>query len=80
MCLQIHSDASYLSEIKVKSRSSGFDFLSDSPKEPTSTSDPNATSPPENGTVHVHSTITKPVLSSTADAETGAVLFNCKEG
>jgi hypothetical protein len=79
MCLRIHGD-SYLSGLKAKSRSSGFNCFSDFPTEPTATPDPEATPPPENGAIHVHPVIMKAVLSSAADAKTDAVFFNCKEG
>jgi hypothetical protein len=76
MCLHIHSDASYLSELKAKSRSSGYTFLSNLPKEPTAIPYPNATPHPENSAIRVHSAIMKFFLSSATEAETDAVLFN----
>jgi hypothetical protein len=57
-------------------------FLSQQlPKDPTKTPDPNATEPPpNNGAIHVHSSIMKSVLSSATEAETGALFYNAKEG
>ena len=70
MCLHVHSDASYLSAPKARSRASGFFFLSDNP----SKVDPsNATL---NGAIHVNSKIIKNVMGSAAEAEIGASYMN----
>ncbi len=49
MVLYIHSDASYLSETKARSRGAGHFFLSSKPNDPTK---PPVTMPPLNGPVH----------------------------
>ena len=56
MCLHVHSEASYLSAPKVRSRASGFLFLSDSLTKiaPIDTS--------INGAIHIISTIMKNVM------------------
>jgi hypothetical protein len=68
MYLQIHSNASYLSEIWARSRAGGYFFLSDRLKKlpPAPTNTP----PPLNGAIHVHSSIMRSVLSSGTEAET----------
>eukprot|EP00978_Attheya_sp_CCMP212_P038992 scaffold198557_cov48-Attheya_sp.AAC.1 len=76
ICLKKHSDASYLSEPKARSRAGGYYFLRSNSPLPTSTSFP----PPENGAIHTLSSIMKVVLSSSTEAELGACLFNAKDG
>jgi hypothetical protein len=76
MCLKIHSDASYLSEPKARSRAGGHFFLSSNSPLPTATSVP----PPENGAIHTLCSIMKMVLASATEAELGACFFNAKEG
>ena len=68
MILRIHSDASYLSVTKARSRAAGFFYLSD-----------NSDTPPLNGAIHVLCAILKNVMASAAEAETGAVFVNCQE-
>jgi hypothetical protein len=66
MQLKIHSDASYLSEPKAKSRIGGYFYLGNnknSPKKPLS-----------NGPLLCHTTVLKHVLSSVAEDEFGALL------
>jgi hypothetical protein len=67
MILKIHSDASYLSEAKARSRAAGHFYLGDK-----------QTNAPErdNGALLTKSTIMKNVMSSAADAETGALFEN----
>ncbi|MGL5937077.1 MAG: Ty1/Copia family ribonuclease HI, partial [Cetobacterium sp.] len=72
MILYIHSDASYLSEPKARSRVGGFFYLGNK-NEPTNNSHPN-------GAVHIESRIMKNVMSSAAEAETGALFHNGQEG
>jgi hypothetical protein len=79
MILHVHSDASYLSERNARSRAGGLFFLSTSPLLPTATPLPDATPPPLNGAIHVHSSIMSVVLSSATEAELGALFFNGKE-
>jgi hypothetical protein len=72
MQLKIHSDASYFSEPKTKSRIGGYLYLgnhTNSPKKPLS-----------NGPLLYHTTVLKHVVLSVAEAECGALFFNAKEG
>jgi len=68
MVLAIHSDASYLSESKARSRAGGHFYLSD-----------NSKFPPNNGAVLNLSTIIDAVMSSAAEAELGALYINARE-
>jgi hypothetical protein len=77
MYLHIHSDASYLSEIKARSRAGGLFFLSDKPT--TATPHPDSIPPPLNGAIHIHCSTMKSVLSSATEAETGALFYNAKD-
>jgi hypothetical protein len=79
MALHVHSDASYLSEKKARSRAGGIFFLSDRLASPTTAPSPDATPPPSNGAVHVHSSIISAVLSSATEAELAALFYNGKE-
>jgi hypothetical protein len=72
MQLNIHSDASYLSEPKANSRTGGYFYVvnkTNSPKKPLS-----------NGPLFCHTTVLKHVVSSVAEAEFGALFVNAKEG
>jgi hypothetical protein len=71
MILHIHSDASYLSESEAKSRAGGFVYMGN-----TSKNDKKLT----NGAILIISKVLKHVMSSAAEAETGAVFINAKEG
>jgi hypothetical protein len=77
MVLYIHSDASYLSESKARSRVGGHFYLSSKPTDPTRP--PNAPVP-NNGAVHTTATILKNVMSSVAEAELGGLFLNAKDG
>eukprot|EP00804_Cyclotella_cryptica_P029413 CCRYP_013352-RA/>CCRYP_013352-RA protein AED:0.16 eAED:0.24 QI:0/0/0/1/0.2/0.16/6/0/1158 len=68
MILAVHSDASYLSETKACSRAGGHFFLSED--------DP---SPRNNGAILTLAQIIKPVMSSAAEAELGALYINARE-
>ena len=68
MILRIHSDASYLSVTKDRSRAAGFFYLSD-----------NTNTSPLNGAIHVLCAILKNVMASAVEAETGAVFVNYQE-
>ena len=70
MILKIHSDASYLSEAKARSRARGHFFMGDKPSDQ-----------PErgNGAILNKSTIMCNVMSSAAEAECGALYDNTKE-
>ena len=67
MILKIHSDASYLSEAKARSRAGGHFYLGDQPS-----------NQPErgNGAILNKSKIMRNVMSSAAEAECGAVFEN----
>jgi hypothetical protein len=69
MILHIHSDASYLSETKARSRAGGYFYLSD-----------NNENPKINGAIHVHSSIMRQVLASATEAEVGALFYNAQDG
>jgi hypothetical protein len=69
MQLKIHSDASYLSEPKSKSRIVGCFYLGGAGMEPLS-----------NGPLLCHTTVLKHVVSSVSEAEFGALFVNSKEG
>jgi hypothetical protein len=72
MQLKIHSDASYLSEPKDKSRIGGFFYLGGKY---------NARMKPlSNGPLLCHTTVLKHVVSSVAEAEFGVLFVNAKEG
>jgi hypothetical protein len=62
MVLAIHSDASYLSEPKARSRAGGHFFLSENDEDPR-----------DNGAVHTVAKIIKAVMSSAAEAELGGL-------
>ena len=68
MVLAGHSDASYLSETKARSRAGGHFFMSS-----------NTSEPPNNGAVITIAQIIKAVMSSAAEAELGALFINCRE-
>jgi hypothetical protein len=67
MVLAIHSDASYLSEPKARSRAGGHFFMSE-----------NVADPNDNGAVHTIAKIIKAVMSSAAEAELGGLFINAK--
>ena len=68
MVLDVHSDASYLSEPKARSRAGGHFFLSD-----------HSENPPNNGAVLNISQIIKNVMTSAADVEIGALFINSRQ-
>ena len=68
MVLAIHSDASYLSEPKARSRAGGHFFLSD-----------NSEAPPNNGAVLNVAGIIKNVMSSATEAELAALYIMARE-
>ena len=75
MMLWTHSDASYLTAPKGRSRAAGYCFLSSRPTTPpTATDDP----PPDNGPIHVLCQIIKTVMASAAEAELGALFLNAQ--
>ena len=72
MVLNIHSDASYLSEPKAKSRLAGFYFLGSVPQKGKNIK--------MNGNIFVACGILRIVVCSAAEAELGALFLNIKEG
>jgi len=72
MILNIHSDASYLTEPKARSRLGGFYFLGTNPQ--------NNQPLQLNGPIHVMASICKFVVASAAEAELGALFHNCQDG
>ena len=71
MVLNIHSDASYLSDSKARSRIAGYYFLGNSPTD----GQPIAL----NRTIYVLCGILKFVVALAAEVELGALFLNCKE-
>ena len=68
MVLVVHSDASYLSEPKARSRAGGHFFMSSDTKDPAN-----------NGAVLNIAQLIKAVMSSAAEAELGALYINARE-
>ena len=76
MQLYTHSDASYLSEPKARSRGAGFFYLSDHPSDPLEP----PTSPPRlNGALHIICKIMRNVMGSAAEAEIAAAYMTARE-
>jgi hypothetical protein len=72
MILNIHSDASYLSETRARSRVAGYFFLGSTPAD---------NQPIElNGAIYTLCGILKIVVASAAEAELGALFMNIKDG
>ena len=71
MILNVHSDASYLSAARARSRAGGYFFLGSLPV--------NGLPIKLNGNIHVTCTILKLVAASAAEAELGALFLNGKE-
>jgi hypothetical protein len=72
MILNIHSDASYLSEAKARSRACGHFFMGWMPMDGAPIQ--------LNGAFHVSTTIMRFVVASAAKAELGALYHNCQTG
>ena len=72
MVMNVHSDASYLSESDARSRACGHFFMGWSPTD----GDPIKL----NGAFFTLCTILRFVVASAAEAELGALFLNCKEG
>ena len=71
MIMNVHSNASYLSESQAHSRACGHFFMGWLPKD----SDPIQL----NGAFFILCTILRFVVASAAEAELGALFLNCKE-
>jgi hypothetical protein len=76
MVLYIHSDASFLSESRARSRAAGHYFLSKKPLDPTQ---PPTNIPPLNGPIHTLCKIIDVVVGSASEAEIGAGYLNGQE-
>jgi hypothetical protein len=72
MILNIHSDASYLSEAKARSRACGHFFMGWMPTDGAPIR--------LNGAFHVSTAIMRFVVASAAEAELGALYHNCQAG
>jgi hypothetical protein len=72
MVLNIHSDASYLSEPKARSRACGHFFIWSIPSDGKLIK--------LNGAFHSLCSILRCVVASAAEAELGALFMNCQEG
>ena len=76
MVLHVHSDASYLSAPKTRSKVGGFFYLSSSPTNPKH---PENDTVPINGAIHVVAKRLRNVMASATEAETGALFYNGQE-
>ncbi len=72
MIMNIHSNASYLSKTKARSRACGHFFMGWMPK--------NGEPIKLNGAFYVNTTILRFVVASAAEAELGALFHNCQDG
>jgi hypothetical protein len=79
MMLYVHSDASYLTAPKARSRVAGYHYLSDFPHDPSKAPKPNDPLPPPNGAINVLCQILREVVSSAAEAEVAGVYHNGRE-
>ncbi len=70
--MNIHSDASYLSETGARSRACGHFFMGWMPK--------NGELIKINGAFYVNATMMKFVVASAAEAKLGALFHNCQDG
>ncbi len=70
--MNIHLDASYLSEIRACSRACGYFFMGWMPQ--------NGEPIKINSAFYVNATILKFVMASAAEAELGALFHNCQDG
>jgi hypothetical protein len=81
MILHTHSDTSYLSKPKARSRVGSLHYLSSAPKDSTKAPNPYNPPPPLNGgAVHVVSNIMKQVLANSAtEAKMGGLFYYGQE-
>eukprot|EP00957_Ditylum_brightwellii_P203468 15334726-Ditylum_brightwellii.AAC.1 len=77
MVLHIHSDASYLSAPRARSRAGGHFFLSDHPSNPTK---PGESVTPPNSPIHSVCELLRNVMASAAEAKIGALFTNARKG
>ena len=80
MCLNIHSNASYLSEPKYHSRAGGQFYLSSIPSDLRKLPQPNSILNPMKGAIHTLCYIMIMVLYYATEYEVGAAFLNAKEG
>ena len=71
MILQVHSDGSYLSAPKARSRAGSYFFLSGNPLHPNKAK--------LNSTIHVLCKILKNVMGLAAEVEIASAFTNCQE-
>jgi hypothetical protein len=71
MILNVHSDSSYLSAPKARSRASSYFFLGSIPQDGNPIK--------LNGAIHITCTILKLVAASAAEAKLGALFLNAQE-
>ena len=76
MHLWAHTDASYLSESKARSRCDGYYYLSSLPNLSLSLDD---SAPPKNGPIATASKFIDAVMSSAQEAEIGASFYNATQ-
>ena len=76
MVLWVHSDASYFSCPKARSRAGGMHFLSDKPPSPNN---PANFEPTLNGIVYVVCKILLNIMASDAEVKLGDLFLNCRE-
>ena len=76
MVLWVHSDASYLSFPKARSRAGAMHFLSNKPPTPH---DPDKFEPTLNSIVYVVCKILRNIMASAVEVELGALFLNCQE-
>jgi hypothetical protein len=76
MWLHVHSDASYLSVSRARSRAGGHFILSTRPRDPTKAP---TVAPTLNGPIHSICKIMTNVMGSAAEAEIGAAYINAQE-
>ncbi len=72
MIMNIHSDASYLSESKARSRACGHFFMGSAPI--------NGQPIKLNGAFYTNSVVLKFVIAPAAEAKLGALFHNCQDG
>eukprot|EP00957_Ditylum_brightwellii_P010574 800776-Ditylum_brightwellii.AAC.1 len=77
MVLHIHSNASYLSASRARSRAGGHFFLSDRPSNPTK---PEESVAPPNDSIYPVCELLRNVMASAAKAKIGALYTNAQKG
>jgi hypothetical protein len=80
MYVCVHSDASYMSETSARSRAGGIFFLSQCTVDLSKPPAPTAIPPPQNGAIHIISTIVHNVMACAMEAKLGALFHNARDG